>query len=199
MTSRAAENLFWLGRYTERAENSRSAVVRLALATLRSSQCAGPRRWLGAARAAHWCQEACRRRCSRARVRARPRARDAGAAGATSVAFNLRALRRCAQALRERLSQEHWKLIQELDDHFEEDIAAALAQSAREGGLAPVSDVVTVLGRTATQLGAVTGAQTDRMVRDDGWRLLSVGRQIERPRHPVSCVGAWPRGRLGQQ
>jgi uncharacterized alpha-E superfamily protein len=29
-------------------------------------------------------------------------------------------------------------------------------------------------------LSAVTGAQTDRMVRDDGWRLLSVGRQIER-------------------
>ena len=29
-------------------------------------------------------------------------------------------------------------------------------------------------------LNAVTGAQTDRMVRDDGWRLLSVGRQVER-------------------
>jgi uncharacterized alpha-E superfamily protein len=40
--------------------------------------------------------------------------------------------------------------------------------------------VVGVLGRTAMHLAAVTGAQTDRMVRDDGWRLLSVGRQVER-------------------
>jgi uncharacterized alpha-E superfamily protein len=29
-------------------------------------------------------------------------------------------------------------------------------------------------------LAAITGAQTDRMTRDDGWRLLSIGRQIER-------------------
>ena len=27
---------------------------------------------------------------------------------------------------------------------------------------------------------AMTGAQTDRMTRDDGWRLLSIGRHIER-------------------
>lgn len=29
-------------------------------------------------------------------------------------------------------------------------------------------------------LAAMTGAQTDRMTRDDGWRLLSIGRLIER-------------------
>eukprot|EP01036_Dinobryon_divergens_P003458 gene3458-4561_t len=29
-------------------------------------------------------------------------------------------------------------------------------------------------------LAALTGAQTDRMSRDDGWRLLSIGRHIER-------------------
>jgi uncharacterized alpha-E superfamily protein len=102
------------------------------------------------------------------------------AAGSHSVGHNLRALVACAQSLRERLSPDHWRLIQELDDHFEQHAASALALSAREGGAAPVGDVVGVLGRTTTHLAAVTGAQTDRMVRDDGWRLLSVGRQIER-------------------
>jgi uncharacterized alpha-E superfamily protein len=29
-------------------------------------------------------------------------------------------------------------------------------------------------------MAALTGAQTDRMTRDDGWRLLSIGRHIER-------------------
>jgi uncharacterized alpha-E superfamily protein len=32
----------------------------------------------------------------------------------------------------------------------------------------------------ALQLAAVTGAQTDRMTRDHGWRLLTVGRLLER-------------------
>ena len=30
------------------------------------------------------------------------------------------------------------------------------------------------------QLTAITGSQTDRMTRDDGWRLMTIGRQIER-------------------
>jgi hypothetical protein len=37
-----------------------------------------------------------------------------------------------------------------------------------------------MLDRLALQLAAVTGAQTDRMTRDHGWRLLTVGRLLER-------------------
>jgi uncharacterized alpha-E superfamily protein len=40
--------------------------------------------------------------------------------------------------------------------------------------------VLPLLQQLALQLAAVTGAQTDRMTRDHGWRLLSVGRLIER-------------------
>jgi uncharacterized alpha-E superfamily protein len=36
------------------------------------------------------------------------------------------------------------------------------------------------LADTSQMLAALTGAQTDRMSRDDGWRLLSIGRHIER-------------------
>jgi uncharacterized alpha-E superfamily protein len=93
------------------------------------------------------------------------------------VGQTLRSLRHCAQNLRERLSPEHWKLIQELDDHFEQRLEAVMAEGE---GHAPTPDVLGVLARTATHLAAITGAQADRMTRDDGWRLLSVGRQIER-------------------
>ena len=96
--------------------------------------------------------------------------------GVTSVAWNLSALQRCAQALRERLSPEHWRLIRELGEHFSQHLGAVLAAGAAE----PLPDVLGVLSRAATHLAALTGAQTDRMTRDDGWRLLSVGRQIER-------------------
>jgi uncharacterized alpha-E superfamily protein len=95
----------------------------------------------------------------------------------TSVAHNLRSLRQCAQALRERLSPEHWKLIHEVGDHFEQHLRVVLSLGE---GHAPVPDVLGVLSRATTHLAAITGAQTDRMTRDDGWRLLSVGRQIER-------------------
>ena len=180
VTSRAAENLYWLGRYTERAEFV-VGLVRLALENLRSAP-APVREWLGDLAVRHALvpegtptPNQSLRVFERALVHALP-----AASGITSVGYNLRALVSCAQALRERLSPDHWQLIQEIDDHFEQQVASALAPSSREGGVAPVADVVGVLGRATMHLAAVTGAQTDRMVRDDGWRLLSVGRQVER-------------------
>ncbi len=178
VTSRAAENLYWLGRYTERAENA----VRLARMTLEALPVAGDpvRQYLGElARqqglvgAAVPLPQRSPRLFERALVRGL-----AGAVDCQSVAFNLRALGRCAHALRERLSPEHWKLIDEVDAHFEEHLGRLITDDGRIRVTA--HDVLPVLGRAATHLAAITGAQTDRMTRDDGWRLLSVGRQIER-------------------
>jgi uncharacterized alpha-E superfamily protein len=36
------------------------------------------------------------------------------------------------------------------------------------------------LDAASSALAAITGAQTDRMTRDDGWQLLSIGRHVER-------------------
>ena len=44
----------------------------------------------------------------------------------------------------------------------------------------PIDDALAALGTLVSGLGAITGAQTDGMTRDDGWRLLTIGRQIER-------------------
>ncbi len=180
ITSRAAENLFWLGRYTERAEN----MVRLIALALDHLQSSSPPvlAVLHELLKRHGLIDAkvpapTRASAQATRVFERSLIQALGdPVGATSVAFNLRALRRCAESLRERLSQEHWALIQDLDERFPRMIAAARARD----GLEPVSDVVRVLSHAAMRLAAVTGAQTDRMTRDDGWRLLSVGRQIER-------------------
>ena len=58
--------------------------------------------------------------------------------------------------------------------------ACGAGTAARRHAVESVSDVLVVLQRAATHLAAITGAQSDRMTRDDGWRLLSVGRQTER-------------------
>jgi uncharacterized alpha-E superfamily protein len=94
----------------------------------------------------------------------------------SSVGYNLAALRGCAQGLRERLSPEHWALIQSTGDDLRHDMRSL---GSGHGGAA-VSDVLATLARVSLQLSAISGAQTDRMTRDDGWRLLSVGRMVER-------------------
>jgi uncharacterized alpha-E superfamily protein len=42
------------------------------------------------------------------------------------------------------------------------------------------TEALAALQNASELLAAITGAQTDRMVRDNGWRLLSIGRHIER-------------------
>jgi len=196
VTSRAAENLFWLGRYAERAENS----VRLARLTLEGLSSASPPvlDLLGALAQRNGLvgpgvpsPQQSARVFERALVHAL-----IDPVGAGSVAFNLQALRQCAQALRERLSPEHWRLIHEVEDHFVQHLGAVV----RDGSaLEPLADVLGVLGRAATHLSAITGAQTDRMTRDDGWRLLSVGRQVERLDFLTHALGAGIERRLHER
>jgi uncharacterized circularly permuted ATP-grasp superfamily protein/uncharacterized alpha-E superfamily protein len=183
VTSRAAENLYWLGRYTERADNS----VRLARITLESLNNANPvmREALGRLALRNGLiGGAVPLPTQSVRVFERSLVHTmADGVNGMSVAFNLRALRSCAQALRERLSVEHWKLIDAVGRNFEERMGAILhprSLGAAGHAVEPVSDVLVVLQRAATHLAAITGAQSDRMTRDDGWRLLSVGRQTER-------------------
>jgi uncharacterized alpha-E superfamily protein len=177
VSSRAAENLFWLGRYSERAENS-ARLARVMLEALAEGSPPVLRLLDALARHHGLVPKAVPTAWQAPRVFERALVHGLGMAGElTSVGYNLRALRGCAQALRERLSPEHWKLIHEVGDHFEQHLASVLDEGE---GHAPAPDVLGVLARAATHLAAITGAQTDRMTRDDGWRLLSVGRQIER-------------------
>jgi len=93
---------------------------------------------------------------------------------ACSVAYNLQSLERVSQALRERLSSEQWGLIRTMGETFTNNLQVAEEQ------LPTLPQVLPALDRLALQLAAVTGAQTDRMTRDHGWRLLTVGRLLER-------------------
>ena len=178
VTSRAAENLFWLGRYTERAENT----VRLAQIALRCLHGEDER----SPALLQWLTE-----CAQANglvlddvpsARQAPRVFERaliamlGADGeATSVGFNLRSLGFSAANVRERLAQEQRNLIERVSAEFEE----ACSQMSADAEYAP-QEALNALEQTSELLAAITGAQTDRMVRDDGWRLLSIGRHIER-------------------
>ena len=178
VTSRAAENLFWLGRYTERAENT----IRLARLTLEAlngeDQSSQP--------LMAWLTEMAVRNAlvlpgAPSALQARRVFERSVIAGlcntelGTSVGYNLRAIKSSASAVRERLSPEHWNVIVRAEAAFFSHGAA----QARAGDYSSL-ETLRVLEAASEYMAAMTGAQTDRMTRDDGWRLLSIGRHIER-------------------
>lgn len=184
VTSRAAENLFWLGRYTERAENA----VRLAQIVLNHLGGEEPNSrpllaWLSAAAQDNALvlpdvpgAEQASRVFARSLMAALAPAPGSPLHGqSTSVGYNLRALKSAASQVRDRLSPEHWNLIERVEAEFARD-CSAMAADAEYG----TAEALAALQNASERLSAITGAQTDRMVRDSGWRLLSIGRHIER-------------------
>lgn len=178
VTSRAAENLFWMGRYTERAEFG----VRLARALLAmlGQDADAPRALLDTAARlaiAHGLAPAGVPLPSQ-RLAVFERTLIAhlfDEVDGRGVAFSVASLARAGEQIRERLSAEHARLI-----------AATLDELRAAGGAAGADGVITddeavdALQQLELRLAAVTGAQADRMTRDEGWRLLAIGRQIER-------------------
>ncbi|MBB1593285.1 circularly permuted type 2 ATP-grasp protein [Achromobacter sp. UMC46] len=178
VASRAAENLFWMGRYTERAEND-VRLANVALTWLNSDEDnAGE---LFAAVAA-----LCRRgglvppapTLSVRMFESTLVAELAGQDAQGGVSRNLGALAFAAGQIRDRLSPDHWRLVVTANELFRRLASGGKERDAETPAAAP--DVLRALKNLGMQLSAITGSQTDRMTRDDGWRLLTIGRQIER-------------------
>ncbi|HEX5312719.1 circularly permuted type 2 ATP-grasp protein [Aquabacterium sp.] len=184
VSSRTGENLFWMGRYTERCEQQ----LRL-LQTLKDLPSGEDKPHDSVLQAiAELCEQHGLVPAGTPHLLQAPRVferalldalSDARAKqGAYSLAYNLSALDRSAQVLRDRLSAEHARWLRAMGSEFVE----VLGRSAEEApaGVASLDQIQPALDRLGLQLAAITGAQTDRMTRDPGWRLLTVGRLIER-------------------
>ena len=178
ITSRAAENMYWLGRYTERAENT----LRLVQLTLESLNGEDP----SSINLLNWLEGMAennaivppgapsplqsRRVFERALLGCLMDAKQA-----SSLGFNLQFIKNTASAVRERLSQEQWRLT----IRAEKDFLDACTKFQKNGDYS-FAYALRVLETTSGYLAAMTGAQVDRMTRDDGWKLLIIGRLTER-------------------
>ena len=182
VTSRAAENLYWFGRYTERSENS-LRLAKLYLESINSEYIPSKQLW-------HWLETLCSQYGlvpegvpsnvdhseNRHRIFERTLIDCLDKNDhVTSVGYNLRAMKRTASNIRERLSTEQWSTINYCIENFQSACHKATAYQDFSPSLA-----IEGLNRANSALAAITGAQTDRMTRDDGWQLLSIGRHIER-------------------
>jgi len=181
VSSRAAENLFWIGRYTERADNS-VRFARRILALLHGEEPVPDAVLTAVARIAigqGLAPVGVPSPVLAPLLFERALLAALSPTGKTSqIAANLQALTRAAGEIRERLASDHWRLVTDAGPAY----AAALGAvgGTTDDGELTAETAQAALVTLADRLAAITGAQTDRMTRDDGWRMLTVGRQVER-------------------
>ncbi len=171
LPSRAAENLFWLGRYLERAEGSLRLVRSLCTSLMDSDAAlhgAGETMVKLQGLLIEW--GAVDEATSPQRVAdfVASALHDEAAYG--SVIRLVRSARRAAASMRERLSEDFWKLLQDLErrlagkgqDHVSEAEGLARTEAALQA------------------LATLSGLAQENMNRVAGWRFLDMGRRIER-------------------
>jgi uncharacterized alpha-E superfamily protein len=90
----------------------------------------------------------------------------------SSLRWNLKELRRVAWHLKERLSQDTWRTLQQLESHFS-GFAPASTNQRYAGGL-------DLLDNAVLTLSAFSGLLSENTTRGFGWRFLEIGRRIER-------------------
>src|SRR5438552_10668652 len=165
--SRAADNLFWLGRYLERAE----ATLRLirALGTPMRDPGKGPTTTLHSVERIQrllvtWGATSLAARAQPARIAAEALQSPERFGSALSL---VRSAQRTATSLRERLSPDAWQVITEMVER--------LGQEVEDD-----DGVVSAAELTLQELASFAGLAQENMNRAAGWRFLEMGRRAER-------------------
>ncbi len=193
LPSRVADNLFWLGRYAERAEHTmrllRTIVVRLTDEDTTED----------ATELSTLLEVLVRVKLLPERFEQRMPTRDL-AQNLLALLFRqnppaalrqtLTDLRRIASVVRDRLSVDTWSILNQLHEDFR----------LRHGRI-QFDDVLGHLNRMITDLAAFSGMEMENMTRGHGWRFLDIGRRLERACNLTSLVrgalAAGPAAMLG--
>lgn len=160
---RTAENLFWLGRYTERCDAICRA-LRTFLGRLPSND-PNARKVL----------TVLAERLFDLGVLAKPTLPDSGHVELVDIedenhpAQLLNAIFRAGSAIRERLSQDHWRTLLDLP-----------RSPAQWPPASPLTATLRKLDQTLQRLATLAGLEMENMTRDAGWWLLRIGRRVER-------------------
>jgi uncharacterized alpha-E superfamily protein len=165
--SRAADNLFWLGRYLERAEATLRLVRSLAT-SLRD-----PAR--GSSTALHsveriqrllWAWGATSQTTRTQPARAAAEALQSEERFGSGLSL-VRSAQRTATSLRERLSPDAWQVITEMTERLAEEVEDD-------------DGVISAAELTLQELASFAGLAQENMNRAAGWRFLEIGRRAER-------------------
>jgi uncharacterized alpha-E superfamily protein len=178
LPSRIADNLYWLGRYTERVEASvrtirallpalspeedfgRAVSLETAIRVLAGLKYLPPETAAASIGEQRWFMQ----RILTEMVY--------DPSQTSSLRWNLKEMRRAARNLKERLSSDTWRVLQQLDTEF--------------SGFAPANAdqryfaEMDLLDSTVLTLSAFSGLLMENTTRGFGWRFLETGRRLER-------------------
>ncbi|MDB5616942.1 circularly permuted type 2 ATP-grasp protein [Tardiphaga sp.] len=165
--SRAADNLFWLGRYLERAEST-LRLVRALSVPQRDPGKGGVSAQLSVERIQRllvtWGATSLTARSQPSKIAAQALQGEDRFGSALSL---VRAAQRTATSLRERLSPDAWQVITEMVER--------LGQEVEDD-----DGVVSAAELTLQELASFAGLAQENMNRAAGWRFLEMGRRAER-------------------
>jgi uncharacterized circularly permuted ATP-grasp superfamily protein/uncharacterized alpha-E superfamily protein len=178
LPSRVADNLFWLGRYTERVESG-ARLVRTLLPALSGEEDFGSAASLetvirllanlGMLPESLPVGSLAQQRYGLQRLLSEMVYDSTRTAG---IGWNLRQMRRSAWNLKERLSSDTWRVLQQIEQDF-----SRLAPSNPEHRL--LAEMNLLDGAVVT-LAAFSGLLLENTTRGYGWRFLEIGRRLER-------------------
>ncbi len=167
LPSRAADNLFWVGRYIERLDATlrmvRALINRIAEADDETaSVIASARGLLGA-----WNAATIDRQASDASI-----ARAALTQGESpgSLPWLVGAARSAASVIRDRFSPDAWRALRDLDAIIHAPLAIGPAESAMTERVEAAQRIIS----------SFSGLAQENMTQLAGWRFLELGRRIER-------------------
>lgn len=180
--SRVGDNLFWLGRYTERLEGTlrllRCAFGRIsdesspeapaelaALVEVLALTNRVPKRLAGRVPALEIEQELLELVYNAQRV-----------GGVREIVLRLRQI---AFTVRDRLSADTWRILDQVQ-----------ADSKSRAGRLPLANAQTVCNNLILDLAAFSGMEMENMTRGHGWRFLDFGRRLERSCNLVDTLRA---------
>ena len=183
--SRAADNLFWIGRHSERAEGLvrllRSLLIRLNDESGLKTSTAFPVlfRALPAWGFGHLTAAAeqpddlaCRAQALLAAL--------FDPQTAHSVCAILGNLHRVAASVRDYMTLESWRIITHLDEDFD--------QYPLANPIERLPDALALIDRTIMMLAAFSGLMEENMIRGPEWHFLDLGRRLERAAHTTSLL-----------
>jgi uncharacterized circularly permuted ATP-grasp superfamily protein/uncharacterized alpha-E superfamily protein len=183
--SRSGENLFWTGRYAERAEGTARLLRRAVMSFVESigddeGQLGRHREilmggLLGVTNAMpiHDDEEFAAVSDEEEVMSLLTQPNRVG-----SLAYNLRSFRNAAYAVRDQWSPDSWRVIEAI-------IREWVEGSPADGDLDHFTDP---LNRLILHLTALLGLNLESMTRDAGWRLLDSGRRIERAQFQLAVI-----------
>jgi uncharacterized circularly permuted ATP-grasp superfamily protein/uncharacterized alpha-E superfamily protein len=193
LPSRAADNLFWLGRYAERCEHL-ARVLRCILVRLTGESGAGSN--VGTSINVEW-NSLIKLHAYLASANSRMAEDDPQGhldlsrdfeqeilslifeeQRSDSLYSNLSRTARAAASVRDRLSSDLLRVVSHLGGLARIDVAAGIESSA--WGYVSPGDALAVLNRCIGTLSSLRGIELENITRGPGWHFLGVGRRIER-------------------